>query len=169
MKILLLLFVCILFSSAILPQNEDPYKGKKAPNFKGTNLDGNSIELNRLLGKAPILISFWATWCKPCVEELNEYQKIFSEFNEKGMEFIAISTDNEKTLAKVKPFIKSKNFSFTVITDSNSEIARKYYAYQIPFTVIIDKAGTIVYSHMGFMKGDEKKVKTIIEELLINN
>ncbi|MDP2303559.1 MAG: TlpA disulfide reductase family protein [Ignavibacteria bacterium] len=164
---ILFLTIIVLFTN-VFPQGEDSHQGKKAFNFKGTDLDGKSIELNKLLGKGPTLVSFWATWCKPCMEELDEYQKIYSEFKDKGFNFIAISTDNEKTIAKVKPFVKSKQFSFTVITDSNSEIARKYYAYQIPYSLIIDKTGTIIYSHTGFMKGDEKKVKNIIENLLAN-
>jgi len=166
MKSLKILSVILLLSVLTFAQNEEIQQGKKAPNFKGTTLDGKNIELNKMLGKGPILVSFWATWCKPCMEELNEYQKIYEEYKQSGFEFIAISTDNEKTIAKVKPLVKSKQFSFTVITDSNSEIARKYYAYQIPYSVLIDKNGTVVYSHSGFMKGDEIKIKKLVKEQL---
>jgi peroxiredoxin len=169
MNKLILFLIFTLFCGTISPQQEkESHHGKLAPNFKGTNLDNKSVELSKIIGKGPILVSFWATWCKPCLEELDEYQKIYTELKERGFNFIAISTDSEKTIAKVKPFIKSKGYDFTVISDSNSEIARKYYAYQIPFSFIIDKTGKIIYSHMGFMKGDEKKIKSIVEELLTN-
>jgi peroxiredoxin len=74
----------------------------------------------------------------------------------------AISTDDERTVAKVKPFVKSKNYKFPVLLDTNSDVARLYYAQSVPYSVIIDKKGYIIYSHLGYMRGDEDKVKGII-------
>jgi peroxiredoxin len=166
MKLLLSITLCFFISISLLAQNEEDLSFKKAPNFKLINIDGKYIELNKEVGKGPILISFWATWCKPCLEEMVEYNKIYSEYKDKGFTLLAISTDTEKTVAKVKPYIKSKNYNFPVLLDSNSEAARKYYAQQMPYTVLIDKNGNVVYSHMGYMKGDEKKVEMLIVELL---
>lgn len=141
--------------------------GRKAPNFKLENLNGNYIELKSLLGEGPLLISFWATWCKPCVEELEEYKKLYSGFKEKGFNVVAISTDDEKTVAKVKPFVKSKDFNFLILLDTNSEVARKFYVQNVPYTFLLDKKGNIVYSHLGYKKGDEIQVKKKIESLLL--
>jgi thioredoxin-related protein len=74
----------------------------------------------------------------------------------------AISTDDERTVAKVKPLVKSKGFDFPVLFDSNLDISRLYYAQSVPYSVILDKKGMIIYSHLGYMKGDEIKVKEII-------
>ena len=79
---------------------------------------------------------------------------------------LGISTDSEKSVAKVKPFIKTKNYTFTVLLDTNSEVARSYYARAVPYTVIIDQNGNIVYSHIGYKKGDELIVKEIIGKLV---
>ena len=128
-------------------------------------MDGDFVQLNDYLGKAPVLISFWATWCKPCAEELTELKKIYKEYKSKGFKIIAISIDNEKTVSKVKPFVKSRNFPFDILLDTNSETARKYYAYNIPYSVLLNKTGTIVYSHLGYMKGDELTVEKKIQEL----
>lgn len=162
-----LIFLFIVFISLVsYSQNEDELSGKSAPNFKLINLEGKYVELSKEIGKGPILLSFWATWCKPCLEEMVEYNSIYEQYKEKGFNLIAISTDTEKSVAKVKPYIKSKGYEFSVLLDTNNDIARKYYAQQMPYTVLIDKKGNIVYSHLGYMKGDEKKVESLIQELL---
>jgi peroxiredoxin len=166
MKFLFLLTFVLIVSLPILAQDEEDLTGRKAPNFKLINLDGKYIELNKETGNGPILLSFWATWCKPCLEEMVEYNKIYDQYKDKGFKLLAISTDAEKSVAKVKPYIKSKGYNFTVLLDTNNEVARKYYAQQMPYTVLIDKNGNIVYSHLGYMKGDEQKVEKLISELL---
>ena len=166
MKIILLLIFAFIVSLPVIAQNEEDITGRKAPNFKLTNLDGKYVELNNETGNGPILLSFWATWCKPCLEEMVEFNKIYEQYKDKGFSLLAISTDTEKSVAKVKPYIKSKGYNFPVLLDTNSEVARKYYAQQMPYTVILDQSGNIVYTHLGYMRGDEKKVEKLISELL---
>ena len=166
MKLLLLFILLFFVTFPIVAQNEEDIKGRKAPNFKLVNLDGKYVELDKETGSGPVLLSFWATWCKPCLEEMVEYNKIYEQYKDKGFTLLAISTDTEKSVAKVKPYIKSKGYNFPVLLDTNSEVARKYYAQQMPYTVLLDKSGNIVYSHLGYMKGDEQKVKKLITELL---
>lgn len=168
MKFLSLVFFVFFISLPLLAQNEEDLSGRKAPNFKLINLSGKYLELNREIGNGPILLSFWATWCKPCLEEMVEYNKIYNNYKEKGFAMLAISTDTEKSVAKVKPYIKSKNYQFPVLLDTNSEVARKFYAQQMPYTVMIDKSGNIVYTHLGYMKGDEKKIEELVKQLLEN-
>lgn len=165
MKLLLLFILLFFVSLPITSQNEEDITGRKAPNFKLVNLDGKYVELDKETGGGPVLLSFWATWCKPCLEEMVEYNKIYEQYEDKGFTLLAISTDTEKSVAKVKPYIKSKGYNFPVLLDTNSEVARKYYAQQMPYTVLLDKSGNIVYSHLGYMKGDEQKVEKLITEL----
>lgn len=156
-----LMVLTFLFTTSIFAQ-----EGKIAPGFRLENLDGEIITLEENLGEGPILISFWATWCKPCIEELPEIEKIYDELKEKGLKAFAISVDGEKSVAKVEPFVKAKKLSVPVLLDTNSDIARIYYATTVPFTVIIDSKGEIVYSHSGYKKGDEIQLKTKLVEIL---
>lgn len=158
-----LIFVFLTLSMAFA---QDENETTKAPNFMLEDLNGDYVELNELLGEGPILISFWATWCKPCAEELAQFKKIYNEFKDDGLIMLGISTDNEKSIAKVKPYIKSKGYNFTVLLDTNSEVARKFYARAVPYTVVLDKHGNIVYQHLGYKKGDEIKVKNLIKKLI---
>lgn len=159
MKTFLILFLALMVNLS--------FAQKKAPNFKLDDIEGNKVELKSFAGKGPILISFWATWCKPCVEEMIEYNKLYKEYKEKGFTIIAISIDDEKTVARVKPHVKSKGYSFPVLLDSNSEAARKYYVQgSVPYSILLNKNLEIVYKHEGYVKGDEIHVKNKIEELL---
>jgi len=165
MRLLKILILLCLAANTFYSQSDSEVM-RKGPNFKLEDLDGNLIELNTQTGDGPILLSFWATWCKPCIEELSEFKKIYSEYKDKGFKMFAISTDDERTVAKVKPFVKSKGYDFNVLLDTNSDVARIYYAQAVPYSVILDKNGYIVYSHLGYMKGDEKNVREKLSELL---
>jgi len=161
MKFVLILFSIAVFSVSIFSQ-DNSVGIRKGPNFTLEDLDGDEVELNQEIGDGPILLSFWATWCKPCIEELSEYKQIYKEYKDQGFKMFAISTDDENSVAKVKPLVKSKGYNFPVLLDTNSDAVRLYYAQSIPYSVILDKKGMIIYSHLGYMRGDEVKVRQII-------
>lgn len=163
MKIVLLLILAI----ALTISAQEKIEGT-APNFELENLEGDIVELSEFLGQGPVLISFWATWCKPCVEELKAYEKIFNEYKEKGFNLLAISVDSERSIAKVKPYISSMGYKFPVLLDPNSDVARLYYARQVPYSLMLDRSGNVLYSHMGYSRGDEIKVEEIIKKQLDN-
>jgi peroxiredoxin len=161
-----ILFILLCSFSLVLAQNEDDQNKMVFQNFILENLDGDFIELEEEIGEGPVLLSFWATWCKPCKEELKEYNKLFRKYSDSGLKIFAISIDNEKSIAKVKPYARTNDFQFTVLLDPNSEAARMYYAQMVPYSVILNKSGEIIYSHLGYKKGDELEIDRIISKLV---
>ncbi len=139
---------------------------KKAPEFELEDINGDEAALSDYLGEGPVLISFWATWCKPCVEEMKHYEQLYKKYESRGLKVIAISEDNERSTAKVIPFIRSNQYTFDVLLDPDNSVARDYYVRVVPHTYVLDKEGKIVYSHSGYKRGDELLVEKKIKELL---
>jgi len=165
----LIILITILISFSGIAQVEDvEQQGRIAPNFKLEDINGGIFELNEIIGERIILISFNASICKPCREQVEAFSKIYDEFKEKGLTLIAIATDDVKTVAKVKPYIKSMGYDFTVLYDTEGGVSRLYYAQLVPFSVLINQEGLIIYSHMGYMRGDEIEFVKIINNLLTN-
>jgi cytochrome c biogenesis protein CcmG/thiol:disulfide interchange protein DsbE len=138
----------------------------KALDFELQNLEGERVSLSSCLGKGPIILDFWATWCKPCVEELKHIQDIYEAYGGKGLQVLAISQDSPRSVAKVKSFIKGRRFTFTVLLDTNKEIYRKFRLYGLPHTFVLDKKGEIVFRRYGYRPGDEVELKETIKELM---
>ncbi|MBT8387818.1 MAG: TlpA family protein disulfide reductase, partial [Ignavibacteria bacterium] len=137
----LLLVVQIVFSIFVKPlaQSEDNFNSSRtAPNFILENLDREIIELNNYLGDGPILLCFWSSCCKSAVAQVGAFSSLYEIYRDKNFVMLAIATDDEKTVAKVKPYIKIKKFEFPVLYDTDRNVARTYYAFDVPFSVLID-------------------------------
>ena len=142
MKILFILFSAAFFSISIFSQDNEGGI-RKGPDFSLEDLSGDFVELNQEVGEGPILLSFWATWCKPCVEELPAFQKLHKTYKDKNVEVILVSLDFPHLYeTKLKPFIKEKKIASKVIAlddvDMNSWIPQisKAWSGSIPATII---------------------------------
>lgn len=113
-------------------------------------------------GKVTI-VSFWATWCKPCKAEMAAVAPKYEELKAKGVEYIAVSIDNTKTMAKVAPYLASKGYQFPVLLDPNSEVFRAANGTDVPYTLVFKSDGTLHAKHNGFLEGDEDK---LVEEAI---
>ncbi len=144
-----------------------PAIGQKAIDFTLKDLDGNTVRLSDYFEKKVILLDFWATWCVPCVKELPHFQDFYDKYRKEGLIVLAITVDGPETIALVRPFIERYNYDFPVLLDTESKVIALYNPRVIlPYTILIDRSGTIRHVHQGYSPGDEQKLEEEIIELL---
>jgi thiol-disulfide isomerase/thioredoxin len=115
-------------------------------------------------GKVTV-VSFWATWCKPCKEEMRAMFPIVQKF-QGAIEYIAISIDDTKTMAKVAPFVSSKGYTFTVLLDPNRDLFKSLNGTDVPYTLVYTAGGKLHSKHDGFLPGDEVKMEQTLISLV---
>jgi len=142
------------------------FSADKIADFTLSDIEGQRVKLSEQLKKGPVLLDFWATWCKPCVQELPHIQEFHKKYSGQGLQVITVTIDNPKTQSKVKPFIKSAGYTFRVLLDGDLQVRQSLGGKDIPLTLLIDQNGELVHRHLGYVAGDEKKLETMIQELL---
>lgn len=138
--------------------------GDMAPDFTVEMLDGSKIELSSLRGKV-VLISFWATWCPPCRQELAHLQEgVIDHFAGRDLVVLPISRGEERRT--VEAFLKKMDYTFDVGLDRKQEIYRKYATNYIPRSVVVGKDGKVTYVAVGYDAQIAKEVNAAIEAAL---
>lgn len=131
------------------------------PNVSLKDIEGKSVNITELSksGK-PVIISFFATWCKPCLRELKAIDELYAEWqDETGVEMYIVSTDQGQDSKKVKPFVDGYGWDYHVLLDPNSELKRAMNVQNIPHLFVIDSKGKMVYSHVGYTDGGETAIR----------
>jgi cytochrome c biogenesis protein CcmG/thiol:disulfide interchange protein DsbE len=116
--------------------------GKEGPDFSLPNLDETTVRLSDYRGKV-VFLNFWATWCKPCREEMPSMEVLYRNFERDGLVVLAISIDRVTTKKDIPPFIKSLNLTFPVLVDSWGQTDKRYKLMGVPETYIIDQQGIL--------------------------
>jgi cytochrome c biogenesis protein CcmG, thiol:disulfide interchange protein DsbE len=142
---------------------------KSLPNVEAKTLDGQVVNLVEEYGgengKITIL-SFWATWCKPCQAELDAIADLYPDWQENyNVELIAISIDDQRAVAKVGPLVKTKGWEYTVLLGNENDMRNSFGFSSIPQTFVVDKYGNIAYVHNGYSPGDEEALEEKLQGL----
>ncbi|MEM9918578.1 MAG: TlpA disulfide reductase family protein [Bacteroidota bacterium] len=162
MKLFKLFFFLLTFSLASGLNAQ-----KTLPSVKIKNLNGETIDIQDYAKNGKItVLSFWATWCSPCKRELDAIADVYEDWQEEfDVELVAITIDNARALAKVKPMVKSKGWEYTILSDAKEDLKRALNFQTIPMTFLIDQKGNIVYTHNGYNSGDEYELEDKIKTL----
>ena len=161
MKKHILIIVICLYSTLIFGQNN-------LPKVQLKSLNGEFVDLENIVKKDQVLvISLWATWCVPCINELDAIHEEYLDWQEEtNFKLIAISIDNARTSSRVKPLVNGKEWDYEILLDINQDFKRALNATTVPYLVIV-KNNKIVYSHSGYTPGSEIELYEKIKELAL--
>lgn len=138
------------------------------PSVTLTDINGNSVNTAELSNDGkPMVISFFATWCKPCQRELKAIHEVYDDWqDETGVKVIAVSIDEAQNAQKVKPLVEGKGWDYEVLLDTNSEFKRQLGVNDIPHVFVIDGEGNIVWNHQGYVDGGEEDILEAVKKAM---
>jgi len=171
MKKRILSILCVLaFCVPVIAQNDDtkPQHLAKIPAIDIQTLDGQVFNTANIQNDGkPIIISLWATWCRPCINELMAIADEYEDWvEETGVKLYAISIDDSKTSARVAPFVNGRGWEYTVLLDVNSDFKRAMNVNDVPYLCILNGNGEIVWQHTSYAAGGEEEVYEIIKKMV---
>ena len=137
------------------------------PDVKIENQEGKVISTKDLVDGTPMIISFWSTTCKPCIQELNAINDNLADWLEEvDMKVVAISVDDARTVSRARAMTKGQGWDdYVCLYDKNQDFKRAMNVSLTPHTFIVDGKGNIVYSHSGYTPGSEQELFEKIKAL----
>ncbi|MDO5509918.1 MAG: TlpA disulfide reductase family protein [Weeksellaceae bacterium] len=148
-----------LLSVPVMAQEND------LPSITLPDMYGKNVVIQDLAQiEEPVVMSFWATWCLPCIRELNTINDMIDDWrDETGVHFYAVSVDDSKTVARVNAMVNGKGWDYDVLLDTNNDLKRLLNIPTVPHVVLLHK-GKIVYRHAGYQPGAEMMLYEKIQE-----
>ena len=139
----------------------------QVPNVQLKNINGKTIQTASIAnnGGKPVIISFWATWCKPCLRELKAIHEVYPDWqDETGVRMIIVSIDQAQDANKVKPLVDGFGWEYEVLLDPNGDFKRAMNVQNVPHVFVINGKGKIVYNHAGYVDGGEEDIREALEK-----
>lgn len=155
------LFMILLLAATVVSAQ------KELPSVKVENLKGETMNIRDILSDSiPVVLSFWSTTCKPCITELDAFADSYEDMqDELPFKVVAVSTDDERSVSKVKGMVNGRGWPFEVVVDKNQDLKRAMNVVMQPQLFILDKQGKIVYAHTGYVPQSEEAVFNKLREM----
>lgn len=148
------------------PAAADAAPAAAAPDWTLPTAEGGEVSLRASLAKGPVLVSFWALWCGPCLRELPHLDAIAKEYEGK-LTVLAVNRDGPRGVARVRPYLKSKGLRLTVPLDTSGDVARRMQVGDVlPFLVLFDAQGREVHRSVGYRDGGEVLLREQLRRVL---
>lgn len=164
----ILLFILGISVSSFKSNTHEKINAPKStvPSVEIKTLDNQTINIQDALNKEGYtIISFWATWCKPCIAELSAINDEYTDWQEEtGVKVIAISIDDARSKVRIPTIVNGKNWEFEVYSDENSDLKRALNVQNVPHTFIINPQGEIVWQHTSYNPGGEAHYIQFVKE-----
>ncbi len=165
MKKSLLLFAMVMMT--VFAFSQTITKNRQLPKIDIKDVKGNPFNTSKISNDGkPIVISFWATWCKPCIKELTTISDVYPDWQkETGVKIYAISVDDARSSSQVSPLANGKGWEYDVLLDQNGDFKRAMNVGPIPHTFLINGKGEIVWQHTSFSEGSEIELIELIRKV----
>ncbi|MDX1762624.1 MAG: TlpA disulfide reductase family protein [Christiangramia sp.] len=129
------------------------------------DLDGNEVSFTQIPTGEPVILALWATWCVPCINELEAIAPLYSEWQELyNVKIYAISIDDARTVNRVRPMVMGKGWEYEILFDTNNDLRRALGAATVPLTLIV-KNNEILYRRLGYSPGAEDVLESKLKSL----
>jgi peroxiredoxin len=162
-KFALLSLVLLLGAGLALAQEPATEKSKPetqtASDFTLTDVNGDEYTLSDLLENGPVYMESWDLPCVNCIAELDALMPVYDSLQARGLQIIALSVDKPADEARVKSFVAGKKWPYICLLDQQKEVMKAYGIIIKPTAYLINTSGEIVYTHIGYKKGDEERIK----------
>ena len=131
------------------------------------DIEGRTVQTDTISNNGkPLVIAFFATWCKPCNRELKSIDELYDDWQrETGVRIVAVSIDQAQNVNKVKPLVDQNGWRYDVLLDPNGELRRALSIQSVPYTLLLDGQGNIVYKHNGYTDGAEAELYEKVKEV----
>ena len=138
--------------------------GVAAPRFELPLLDaGHTLKLAQFRDRI-VLLNFWATWCKPCEDEMPAMQRLYDKLRDEPFELLAISVDDD--LEELRSFQKRLGVTFPILMDPSQAVTRQYQTTGFPESILVDRDGRVVERYIGPRDWDAEIYESRIRHLV---
>lgn len=156
----LIVFCCFL--SLIIPASALALQvGDKLPTFIAKDLNGQTVDLNTIVGHKPVMLVIWSTYCGDCKKNLDKINEMVMKYRHKGIEFIGINIGRMDSLIKARAYVKKHKMSYPNIFDQDVELAKKYHLNKAFVLILAAKDGTVVMKLDNVPEFDETTIETL--------